>query len=450
VMIASWDPSLQIRLDFTNDVAAANRVISELASRTGLGGQSDFERRRLMEELNQIPEDWKLSHVGESQPTKPPLDMAMAPARVFAAKMQHEQREVVQALKSVMLAMRGVEGRKALVFLSGRLDENPGAPIFEFVDHLKDQFEGGQNFNYTSEAHEFRDPELVPSLTKAANSTGVTFYPIHAGGAGFETEFRAADVSGAYAYQTSGGIATPMVTSYATMNVLAAATGGSALTGSSNFKLALDTIANDLTTYYSLGFRTDEQRTDSIRKLDVRLKNPRGLNVRMRHEFVEKSLMSELNDAVAANLAYPIARNDLGVKAVAGTSQSAPDNHLTVPLDIKVPTSTLTLVPDGSDLVGRFSTFIAFGRGDGTVSKVVRQEQNLRFPADSLQRRKEVTVRTALTIDAKTETVSVGVLDEISHLTGFAAVKLLAPSIPAPAMSPIVPVSSSGSEKGGN
>jgi len=58
------------------------------------------------------------------------------------------------------------------------------------------------------------------------------------------------------------------------------------------------------------------------------------------------------------------------------------------------------------------------------VSEVKRQQHQLRFPADSLKRRKEITVKYDLTIDDKTEGVSVGIMDDTSHVTGFATLPI--------------------------
>ncbi|HEU4520653.1 MAG TPA: hypothetical protein VFT12_01550, partial [Thermoanaerobaculia bacterium] len=94
------------------------------------------------------------------------------------------------------------------------------------------------------------------------------------------------------------------------------------------------------------------------------------------------------------------------------------------PVTVTVPMDKLTLVPDGSDLTGRFAVYAAFLRKDGAVSKVAQQPAALRFPAESLKRRKELTVKIDVTTDPETSDLSVGVMDELSRVTGFAAVKL--------------------------
>jgi len=145
----------------------------------------------------------------------------------------------------------------------------------------------------------------------------------------------------------------------------------------------------------------------------------KGYSVRARESFVEKSLISEMQDAVAANLIYPIARNDLNITIGKPDPATLSAAAQVVPVTIKIPTSSLTLIPDGTDLVGQFSSYTAFMRRDGKVSEVKRQQHQLRFPADSLKRRKEITVRYDLAVDERTENVSVGIMDDTSHATGF-------------------------------
>jgi hypothetical protein len=95
-----------------------------------------------------------------------------------------------------------------------------------------------------------------------------------------------------------------------------------------------------------------------------------------------------------------------------------------IPVTITIPTEKLTLLPDGSDLAGAFSLFAAFLRSDGEVSKVAQQKQKFRFPAASLGKRKEITVKLDVSADLRTDGVSIGVMDDASRATGFAAVKV--------------------------
>jgi VWFA-related protein len=430
VMIAIWKPGLDIRLPFTNDFAAADKLLDALAKEGSIGTQFQVDRRTMQQELLGMPADYAI----RQPPEKPPFSLALALVRVYATKQVHEQHQAVEAFKALISSVRGMEGRKAAVFISERLDENPGKVAFDFLDQMKDSFAGGQSANMAAEELSYTDRELVPSITKLANSSGVTLYPMDAAGLGGETQMMSAEESGSAGYNLPSRTAVPMRLTAVTMGSIATATGGWALTNSNNFDLAFNTIGNDLSSYYSLGFRASGARQDAVRSLVVKLKNPRGLTIRTRQEFVEKSLLSEMNDAVSAHLFFPISRNDLNIKMTSGEPKlSVEAEKVDIPVDVKIPTDSLTLVPEGTDLTGHFSTYVAFVRKDGAVSKVTRQEQALRFPADSLKRRKDITVRTIVTIDARTEGVSIGVMDDLSHVTGFAMLKLT----PAPAAQPV-------------
>ena len=423
VMIATWNPGLVIRLPFTNDFAEADKLLDHIAGEGAMGLQFAIDRHMMERQLADAPRDYA--------PEKPPIDVGLAIARGYAMKQIHEQHEVVEAFKALLASVRGLEGRKAAVYMTERLDENPSRPAFDFFEQVKEGYAGGKTANFELEAAAFADHDLVPSLAKLANSSGVTLYPLDAGGLAAETESISAEESGEWHYTQASRMAFKLRTTPVTMTGLASQTGGYALTNSNNFELAFTTIGNDLSTYYSLGFRASGARQDAVRSLNVKLKNPRGLTVRTRREFIEKSLLSEMNDAVAAHLFYPIAHNDLNVRLISGDPKTNADaEKIDIPLDVKIPTEGLTLVPEGDELTGHFSTFVAFMRKDGAVSKITRQEQAVRFPAESLERRKEITVRTTVTIDTRTEGLSVGVMDDLSHVTGFAMLKLTPESAP--------------------
>jgi hypothetical protein len=281
---------------------------------------------------------------------------------------------------------------------------------------MKDQFAGGNMQSPRSEESSYNEEPVLEEVIKSANTAGVTLYPISGGGmrAGMEmpdasqdTPLRAQGVGLAQASQPDQAL-----------QMIAAQTGGTAFTGSSNYTLGFDRISGDLNTYYSLGYKPDEASHDVSRNIRVRVRKP-GLVVRTRQSFVQKTGGSSLADIVRANLLYPATKNDLGITITASETKLDGEKKL-LPVDVHIPTSALTLVPEGTDLAGRFSVHVAFFRGDGQISPVTRQEQSFKFPADSLKRRKELTMRLALTVDTKTDAVSIAVMDEVSHATGFA------------------------------
>ncbi|HKO54779.1 MAG TPA: VWA domain-containing protein [Thermoanaerobaculia bacterium] len=418
VMIVAWNPPLDIGVPFTGDVEAIIATIEAMKNERAGGNLYVQDRKMAERAISDMPTDYAM--IGQI----PPIELATEQARLYAAKVMYEQRGKVEAMKSVMSSMRGIEGRKVFVVVTEALSDRAAQPIFEFVDQVKERFANGANYNAQREGQQYAEPSLTNIMADTANSTGITFYPIDAAGLSGDMEAMSAENLGTE-YNNPGRQLLRRDEHLQTLRTIAAQTGGAALTASNNFQLAFDTISNDLSSYYSIGYRATGAKQDTIRSVQVRLKNRRGLQVRTRQAFVERSTNSEMKDAVAANLFYPIARNELNIRIRAGgASKIATDEHLVVPVEVRIPTSALTLLPDGGDLRGRFQSYTAFLRRDGAVSEVKTNVHELRFPAESLERRKEITLKLDVTVDSKTEAVSVGVMDDVSHATGFASLRL--------------------------
>lgn len=410
VMIARWDHSLEFALEFTGDAKIAEAKLDELAKKANTGATRNSELNTFKFEITPIP------------PDTPTIDMGISGARLFAQRIVHEHHRKIEAMRSLLSSMRGLDGRKVFVFLSETLSEEPGREAFDYLYLIRHKFIGGEHFIPELVQEDYSDHAVVSRISEPANSAGVTLYPIDAGG--LDSTFDRISAEGGMAVGASEGSSREEApeSRAVVLNRIAAATGGVASTLSNNFELAFATIANDLNSYYSLGYRADAQRQDAVRSIEVRMKK-KGYTVRTRNSFVEKSLTAEMSDAVAANLFYPIEKNDLKIAMNAGAKTAAGENA-TIPVTITIPTSSLTLLPDGSDLTGRFSTYAAFVRHDGVVSQVKSQTHQLRFPAESLGRRKEITLKLDVTVDNGTDGLSVGVMDDVSRATGFATIRM--------------------------
>ena len=415
ITIATWNNALVTETLLRNDperIEATIRRLSTQSAAPQLMRQTDYQA-----ELAELISAYKAF----SPPQEPPWSEGLRTVSSYAQKVVHDMNAKTGALKSLLSSFRGAEGRKIAVIVTERFSTNPADEAFAFLDSIREDFAGGGNQSAMLEARSYQLPALVNELADVANSSGIALYPIDAAGKG--GDIASIDASRHVRVSSLSQPAIPK-TGIATMQAVAAATGGQALTGSTTFQLAFDTIASDLTTYYSLGYRSDDERQDRMKSIDVRLKK-KGYVVRARRSVVEQTVSSEMNDAVAANLFRPMSTNDLKIRAVADPVTEAGTDTISVPVTVTIPTTSLTLLPDGADLTGRFSVFAAFVRSDGAVSKVTRQEQNFRFPAASLERRKVITVKLAVTTDARTDGISIGVMDEASHATGFASVKLM-------------------------
>lgn len=414
VTIATWGRSLKLELEPTSDRAAIEAAMKRLTTQVTMGNEGQQGR----DEFQRAVAALIRLYASMRPPAKPPFALAINEARSYAMKVSHAARQRVEALKSIIAWKRGAEGRKILVIIAPELQVNPAEEVFMYLDGVRDEFENPAG-TAMSEAKEFEHPSLIHEVTTVANSSGVTLYPIDAAGKQSGMDDRSAESTPRFT--NAGRMETGSL--QPTFRSIAAETGGIAMSGSDNWKLAFDTITNDLETYYSLGYRSAGERQDRMKNIEVKLKNKRH-NVRTRRAVIEKSITSEMQDAVASNLFRPSVSNDLAIRAAAGAATPKDEASSVIPITVTVPMEKLTLVPEGTDLTARFALYAAFLRKDGAVSKVAQQPGAVRFPADSLKRRKELTVRIDVTVDSQTNGLSVGLIDELSRATGFAAVKL--------------------------
>jgi VWFA-related protein len=428
--VVTWNPGLKQDIEMTGDRARVLATLEAIAQKTGRGSTLDIEKEQTRDALRQMTVDFQLQpHEGRSFSTgdapspleKPPYGPALGVVTHFADSLLSSTQQKGDAFRNVIAAVRGVEGRKALIFLTESFSMDPARQMFEFLDSVKNEFKDGITQNPRGEILHYNDDAILASVTSAANAAGVTLYPIAATG-------------------MSGGIDVPSVTENTmsnsaqmkspggnpdqALNELAGATGGLAVTGTNDFLRGFNRIANDLTAYYSIGYRGDPPSKDAVRSQTVKVKRP-GLAVRNRETFTQKTPKTEVADTLSANMFAISKSNGMGITVTAGARTATGDDRISMPVDITIPMSALTLLPQGNELAGKFTVYTGFTRADGTTSQVKKNEYPIHFTAESLKRRESVTVRITVTMDKATETVSVGVVDQTSNATGFGMVKVL-------------------------
>jgi VWFA-related protein len=108
-----------------------------------------------------------------------------------------------------------------------------------------------------------------------------------------------------------------------TLHRLALNTDGLALLNSNDLRRQLNRIADDLTTYYLLGYRSTNGRLDGkYRSIKVRSTRP-GVEIRARHGYTAATAEEAANARAAANLAVPDAQAALK-RALAAIEPGAP------------------------------------------------------------------------------------------------------------------------------
>lgn len=407
-MVATFNRSMKVRVPFTRDPKQIEQTLDIIAGESALGLSNRSERQSVQERIK------------DSQS----YEDAVATARTYAASVEHDLRQSVESLNGLMSTLAGVEGKKVLVLTSEGFPMQPGRDAFYYIDEVgkEKNWRGGASSQL--EGMSFDSAQLIRSVAQSANANGITLYTVHAGGLDAGNEMSAEN-----ARPTSFTVSQAVVSnSTDSLQMMAELTGGLASILTNNYKAAFEKIQHDLESYYSLGYRAGTERVDRQRQLEVRVRN-RNYRVRSRRTFVEKSTYAEMNDRVIANLLYKTKANDLNIRVIINAPKPTEDGLFQVPLEVQVPMESLTLLPMGEEqYAGGFDFYIAVANKDGDMSDVQRKSQQIRVtPAQyKTLKGKYYTYSLDLLMEPGVNRVSIGVVDTISNVSGFALQQVIA------------------------
>ena len=397
-MVATYNRSLKIRVPFTRDAVQIQQTLDSIAGESALGTSNRSEVKDVIGRIRDAST----------------YDDAVSTARSYAQSVDHDLRQSVESINGLLTTLAGVEGKKLLVLTTEGFQIQPGREVFTMIDEVSR--EKGWQSSAMLEAMSFNGNSLIESIAKTANANGITLYAIHAGGLAAGGEGMTADNQQAISYNVTSAALSNTTES---LQILAELTGGLATSRTNNFAGAFKNIERDLDSYYSLGYRAGTERVDRQRTLEVRVKN-KAWNVRNRQTFVEKSTFQDMSDRVIANLLYRTKANDLGVRVVVKEPTPA-DDLFKIPVEVQIPVDNLTLIQQGEAYMGGFSIFVVVGNKDGDMSDVSRKSHQITIPVSDFPKTKGkyYTYTLDLMCERGLNKISIGVVDDVSNITGF-------------------------------
>lgn len=367
--------------------------------------------------------------------------MSRSSAQGFADQMWRRQVTLIQSLSQTIADISTAEGKRVLLFIGGEFSENPGTELIDRIDNLYAPY--FRNIQPAST----RDPARnlasdLRRLAEHANAAGVTMYLIDAsdkrGISASEGTFAHVSVDPLSANDTQ-----------LAMTHVAALTGGISVPGGKQFQTALDTIVRDLSSYYSLGYRSESKGTARIQ---VRVKNQPNLRVRTRQTFTAPetrvaevaapaapaapsvpaapaaagSVPEMTDDVVRTRLLASVhdddVRGDFPISVTASDPQPQGNGRAQTDLTITFP-STMTLVEEEGSLKGRVAVYLVTSNAEGRTSKVSTDIKELKFPLGTrtqVEAQKTFTFTVPLMIGKGPVRVSVAVADQLAGTSGFA------------------------------
>ncbi len=397
-MLVTFERGLNVRQPFTSDRRQLLNALDELAKLTGLAVQASSERRQAIQAIERSKDQQE----------------ARSHADFYAKSVYNDATITVDALKQQVAALAGLPGRKILLYISDGLPMNAGEDLFVLADN---RF-GGQGLSGQMLATRYKIDRHLRELSAAANSNRVLFYTLEAAGARAHSSLSA----------EYGGNASSYIEIDTVRNAnerqplldLARDTGGLATVSTNNFTAAFDRLANDIGTYYSLAFQPARSSDGRYRKIEVKVRG-KGLRVRHRRGYRDKTPFTRMRDTTLATLLYGSQDNALNIELELGQPQDRGDGTFLVPLAARIPLANVTLVGYREVHRGEVRVSIAVGDDDGGKSPVSQETVPITIPSAELEaaRGKFYAYSVELLMRKGQQDVAVGVRDELAGATSF-------------------------------
>ncbi len=397
VMLVRYAHSLEIRRQFTGDLARIEADVAELRGLSSDLGGRDATRDNAMEQI------------GDAMETNGGWDTSLESLfRAYSARETQRLAGALDALGSVVSWLSGVSGRKTVLYVSDGLPLVPGDDLWQWAAIRSNQsrrgFSVGRNISGLN-GGTFDATRRFRDLTSQASRNGVALYPIE--GAGVRA-VRGTMIQEALVQNQQNGL-----------RFLAQDTGGRVMLNSADPLAALELMSEDLTTYYSVGYQPQRAGDEAEHKIEVKVK-VKGAQVRHRQWYRDKPAGEAIAERTLAVMRFGPEDNPLEVRLEIGTAKEQGDSVL-VPLRVKVPIAKLYLQPGEGKRSGRLRLYVVASGGGSTTP--VRQTKlvTLEVPETDFAAvtAKEYTHEIGIPLKKGTYALGVGVRDELAAATSY-------------------------------
>jgi VWFA-related protein len=417
-MLAVWRKGLHVEVPFTSLVSEFERALVRLSAEGTNRGQMVI-RRRETEQRIRAELDLALqprSGVSLSDAYRNSLSQA----RTYAEQVRVETRSKVSAMNGLLATLAGVEGKKAMVFVGEDFPMRPGIEMFQFTNEIfSPRVQQSREIvpMPAPETQAISEANLFDMVSRAANANGVTVYMLSAStGADLsDSPVERQDMSSA---DTQFMETMDRISAF---QLVASRTGGLAFAQTQNFDGVFDRIERDFDTYYSLGYHAGSQPAAGERKLSVRSKRP-GVRIRTRTAYYAKTTREQMIDRVVAMLYYDGGPGDMEIRIATKPPKKQKRGRFNVPVDVEIPAASLTLLPNGDHLSGKFSIFLGVSDGRGGISRIDQKSQTVNVPIGEAVKLegKHFTYSVELLMEKGENIVAVAVLDNVTNMKAFA------------------------------
>ncbi|HET8773823.1 MAG TPA: VWA domain-containing protein [Thermoanaerobaculia bacterium] len=342
-------------------------------------------------------------------------------ARQLASQNLALMRRKTAAFQRVVAGMAEPAHRNVLVYVSGAFPMNAGAPGVASLQARMD----------LSESADYDTGPMLEAIARTANSNGVIVYALRPDLSSAVSRIRTAPSPAFFEMDTDidRSPVTPFLTDMSleqtlmqndaqALSLLTTATGGTLAVGTSAIKDAVDRIARDLGSYYTLAYRAAADGSDRERRIEVRSRNRKHV-VRTRQTILDRSDETRTRDLLVARLFEAGGEGQIEFEIEAGAAQAG-----VIPIELTIPVEQLRFEPEGEELAADFSVLLVAGRDIGQITRLIDQTKRVTVPKDKKPAgvvRYQFQLQTGA---ARSTRVSVAVFDEKAGLAGIETIEV--------------------------
>jgi VWFA-related protein len=356
--VITYNRSLKTKQRFTNEAGMIVGALEDIERETGGGTSLVGERRDSVQRINEAQS----------------VDEATQIARTYARSLVNDIQFDVDAIKSTLNSLAGIDGRKVFLYVSEGLPSSAG---YELFDTIQRKFQNASSL----EQFEFDLNSKYTSIVQTANAQGVTIWALDASGLSsgefISAENRTMDTrpNEFFLRQNTQG----------PIQMMAEQTGGMAAVNTNDWKRSLDELSRDFTSFYSLGYRSARSGVDKPHSIEVSVKR-KGLRVRYRKSLLEKTPETRVAETVMSALDYSRDDNPLAMSVRVDPSEPYQEDTFILPVRIVLPIGKLGLLPSGDRYEGTYIVYIVVRDSKGDKSDLQVRKEGLSVPAKELSR----------------------------------------------------------------
>ena len=392
-MLVRYDGNIHVEQGFTDQtnelVPAVERVMAEPAVTMGDDGAAILRR---MQTVAANPQHELYSPFAGGPVTQPQfenVDVAATESSAFLPQIRaYAQNQKVRngaslhALEGFIGRMQAIRGRKVVLWV-GDLEMRAGENLFRTWQELFPDQARQQPINPMMESMQYDLSRDLRELVDSANSNRISFYTLSslAGSAPSSAEMnqRILETSGRPGQQGQRD----MRSQDDALMVMSDLSGGRMLSDNAKLDEQLAQVAEELETYYSLGYTPPSPGDGNQHSIKVVVDRE---NVRLRHRLSYRD--SEVADGTAERTLVAgmlgVAENPLGISVECQEQELRDDGTFLVPVLISIPIGELVLLPEEGRHQAQISVYSVVFDEAGRSSDVHERDYPIEIENDHL------------------------------------------------------------------